>query len=452
MLKSGVRHHFFIVQSLLGAYSLVFEDVVHNKILAVVIFVACYLLLFVFPKWRVWIAIFCGLLFVSLGILSFSEILDVVDYGVLMMIGGSMGLVALFVKSGMPALLAEKLLRLTKNHKWAIIALASFAGLISAFVDNVATVLMVAPIALELGKKTNSSPVPSVIAIAVASNLQGAATLVGDTTSIMLGGYLDMSFLDFFVYNGRLSLFFIVQLSAIFATSILLCLFRNARDRIEIEDTTEVRDYFPSILLLSALGLLIALSFVRSKPSYTMGVVTVGLFLIGLIYDLIRYRQYKITLSIFKSIDFATIGLLFGLFLLIGGIRAQGLIDDFAQLIVGAYRDNLFLLYTIIVFGSVLISALVDNIPYVATMLPVVDSIGTALGGDITVLFFGLLAGATLGGNITPIGSSANLAAIGLLDKSGYKVPARQFVAISAPYTLVAVLTGYISIWVLFAP
>ena len=121
-----------------------------------------------------------------------------------------------------------------------------------------------------------------------------------------------------------------------------------------------------------------------------------------------------------KAIDFETIGLLLGLFLMIGGISAQGVIDAAAGLLARAGGGNLFVLYTVIVWASVLISAFVDNIPYVATMIPVISGLAAALNVDPTPFFFGLLSGATLGGNCTPIGASANITGIGILRKAGY--------------------------------
>ena len=119
-----------------------------------------------------------------------------------MMIAGTMGTVALLIESKMPALIADLILEKVPNVKWAIVTLSLFAGIVSAFIDNVATVLMIAPIALAIAKKLDISPVGMIIAIAVSSNLQGAATLVGDTTSILLGGYAGMNFLDFFIISA----------------------------------------------------------------------------------------------------------------------------------------------------------------------------------------------------------------------------------------------------------
>lgn len=136
------------------------------------------------PNYRAYVALGSAFIFVILGILPVTQVFEYIDFNVLMMIAGTMGIVYYFIESKMPDLMADLILEKMPNFKWAIVALSLFAGIISAFVDNVATVLMIAPVVIEISKKLKISPVKSIIAIAVASNLQGAATLVGDTTSI----------------------------------------------------------------------------------------------------------------------------------------------------------------------------------------------------------------------------------------------------------------------------
>ena len=148
-----------------------------------------------------------------------------------------------------------------------------------------------------------------------------------------------------------------------------------------------------------------------------------------------------------KSVDFETLLLLVGLFLVIEGITQAGVITDVANAIASVGGRNMFLLYTIIVWGSVAASAFIDNIPYVATMLPVIRGITTALGVEPYLLYFGLLTGATLGGNLTPIGASANITATGLLKKEGYEISFADFAKIGIPFTLIAVMAGYLFIW-----
>ena len=367
------------------------KGVLSVKIAALVLFLVTYVLLLALPKFRAYIAAGVGFLFLCIGILPWGDFATAIDWNVLMIIAGTMGIVALFIESRMPALLADLLIARMPNVKWAIIALSLFAGLVSAFVDNVATVLMVAPIALSLAKKLDISPVPGIIAIAVSSNLQGAATLVGDTTSIMLGSEVGMSFIDFFVMDGKMGMFWIVQIAALAATAYLLIVFRK------------------------------------------------------------DFSGVKNTL---KEIDFKTLLLLAGIFLIIGGLDAVGIIDDIADILVKASGGSIFALYSLLVWASVLISAFIDNIPYVATMLPVITGIASTMGitpEQTMVLYLGLLSGATLGGNLTPIGASANITATGILRKAGHEVGTLQYMKISVPFTLIAVLVGYGLVWAVYA-
>lgn len=421
------------------------------KIAALVLFILTYVLLLVLPKWRAYIAAFVGFLFMCIGILPWNDFSTAIDWNVLMIIAGTMGIVALFIESKMPALLADLLISKMPNVKWAVVALSLFAGLISAFVDNVATVLMVAPIALSISKKLKISPVPAIIAIAVSSNLEGAATLVGDTTSIMLGGEAGMTFVDFFVFDGKMGMFWIVQIAAIAATAYLLLIFRKDNQRIEHSERTEVKDFFPSFLLIAMLALLIGVSFIKEKPDVTAGIICIGLMVVGMIYTIIRRKNFTGVKDTLKEIDFKTLLLLAGIFLIIGGLDSVGIIKDISDILVNASGGNVFALYSLLVWASVFISAFIDNIPYVATMLPVVTGIAASMNIDPFVLYLGLLSGATLGGNLTPIGASANITAVGILRKEGYEVKTGQFMKISVPFTLIAVAVGYGLVWAIYA-
>lgn len=428
------------------------------KELALIMFIITYGLLLTFPKWRHYIAMATAVLFVAFGILPLQHVFTTINWNVIMMIGGTMGIVSLFVDSKMPSLMADIIIDKTPDVKWAIIALALFAGIISAFVDNVATVLMVAPVALNIAKKLKISPVPSIIAIAVASNLQGAATLVGDTTSILLGGYANMNFTDFFVFHGKIGMFWVVQVGAFASTLVLLNLFRKEKQLVHLEEKTVVTDYFPSFLLLGTILLLIVASFIPSSwnlPQVMMdninGLICVALLLIGLLREyLIRHKPDSVAKAI-REIDYQTILLLASLFLVIGGITEVGIVNDISKLFLRFSGDNLFVIYSLIVWASVFFSAFIDNIPYVATMLPVVSGIAVILKIDPTILYFGLLAGATLGGNLTPIGASANITALGILRKDGYQVSSWEFMKIGIPFTMAAVISAYIMIWLIWA-
>ncbi len=422
---------------------------------AIIIFALTYVLILALPRFRPYIALTSGIVFVVTGLLPISEIFGAIDLNVILMIAGTMGLVALFIDSKMPALLADLVMERVANVKWAAVALSLFAGIISAFVDNVATVLMVAPIALEICKKLKTNPVPFIIAVAVSSNLQGAATLVGDTTAIMLGGEMSLSFADFFIYKEKPGIFFAVELGAVLSALILLFLFKKETGKIpHTGERTKVTDYFPSYLLVVMLALLITVSFVKIPEGFIKdninGLLCCALLVVGLVYNLIKDKTLSSVVDPLKSIDFETIGILLGLFLMIGGLKSQGVIDAIGQALSSIGSNNTFLLYTVIVWGSVLISAFIDNIPYVATMLPIIGSIALSSGIDPTPLYFGLLSGATLGGNLTPIGASANIAGIGILRKAGYDVQNRDFFRIGIPFTLAAIIPAYIFIWLVF--
>lgn len=421
------------------------------KIFALVLFVLMYVLMIVKPKYRPVYAIAVAVIFIVFGIMPLSNLVSTINWNVLMMIAGTMIIVYYFIASKMPNLLADILLAKSKNVLWVTILMSLFAGIISAFIDNVATVLMVAPVGMAVCKKLKMNPTGMILSIAVSSNLQGAATLVGDTTSIMLGDYARMNFLDFFWMNGRPGIFFAVELGALATVPVMMILFRKCKEPVSTSERTVVKNYIPTVVLVLMVILLITASFIPNLPDTINGIICCVLAFVTAIIDLIQTKKSDGTIAAVKNLDYETLGLLLGLFVVIGGLTKVGIIDDFADLIVKFGGNNIFLLYTIVVWGSVLISAFVDNIPYVATMLPVLTAVTASLGIEPYLLYFGLLSGATLGGNITPIGASANITAVGLLKKEGYNVSFKEFMKIGVPYTLVAVLTGYVYFWLIWS-
>lgn len=421
------------------------------KIFALVLFALMYVLMIAKPKYRPLYALSMAAIFLISGILPWKDLMSTINWNVLLMISGTMIIVYYFIESHMPNLLADILLEKAKNVMWVTILMSLFAGVISAFIDNVATVLMVAPVGMAICKKLNMSPVGMILSIAVSSNLQGAATLVGDTTSIMLGDYANMNFMDFFWMNGKPGIFFAVELGALATVPVMMYLFRKDTAPVSSTGRTPVTDYLPTVMLLLMVAALITASFIPDTPDMINGIICCVLAAATIVIDFMRVKKADNTAEALKNLDFETLGLLSGLFVVIGGLTNVGIIDDFAGLIVKFGGNNIFLLYTIVVWGSVLISAFVDNIPYVATMLPVLTAVTATLGIEPYLLYFGLLSGATLGGNITPIGASANIAAVGMLRKEGYQVSFAEFMRIGVPYTLVAVMTGYLYFWFIWA-
>ena len=419
---------------------------------ALVLFIIMYVFLLRVKSEKRWIvALVTAGVFVVTGLLPANTIVSYVNWNVLLMLAGTMGVVELFIESRMPSRMAEGLLRIVPNVKWAVVALSLFAGVISAFVDNVATVLMVAPVGLAVARQLDINPVPVIISIAVSSNLQGAATLVGDTTSILLGTYADMSFTDFFWFHGKPGIAFAVELGALMTIPVLLFLFRKDSEKVDSEVKTVVTDYVPSVLMIGVVVTLIIASFFENKPELTNGYICIIYAIVGVIYEWIRTKNTQVVKDVLHSIDYQTLLLLFGLFIVIGGITEAGVIKEIANLFVKIGGTSQFGMYTMIVFVSVILSAFIDNIPYVATMLPVVTEISALMGVEPYLFYFGLLIGATLGGNITPVGASANIAGIGILNKEGYEVKTRDFMRIGIPFTMVAVLSGYIFLWLVWA-
>ena len=373
---------------------------------ALIIFLLTYLLMLALPQYRPFAALGGAALFLVLGAaglwdFTLMDAARAVDFNVLLMMAGTMGTVSLFIESRMPARLAELLIVRVPNVKWAVCMLALFAGVISAFVDNVATVLMVAPVGLAIARKLKISPVPVLISIAVSSNLQGAATLVGDTTSILLGGFAGMNFFNFFWMEGRPGIFFGVELGALASLGVLLFTFRHETQPISATVETEVTDTVPSALMLLTVGLLIAASFLPQPAGglplalygLRSGLICAGVCLFGILRACLRRRSF----APFR-------------------LAARELDCD--------------------------------------TLLPVVQGIAGLMNGGAgfppELFYFGLLTGATLGGNLTPIGASANIAAIGILRKQGEQVRTRDFLRIGIPFTLAAVLTGYVYLWLVW--
>ena len=452
-------------------------------IVALVIFAITYLLMLIFQKIRPHIVAVSALIFVGLGIVaavkpdlfgpdffttsagtytySITNALSNIDWNVIMMIAGTMGTVYLFIESKMPQLLSDILISKMPNMKWVVVVISLFAGIVSAFVDNVATVLMIAPVALAFCKKLDISPVPTIICVAISSNLQGAATLVGDTTSILLAKAANLDFSDFFVDDGKPGMFWVVEAGALASALIILFMFRKEKKSISFNSRTKVEDYVPTYLLVGTVVALIVASFIPYKdaaapgqlykPDITNGLICIAFFVIGIVRELLIKKNKDIVKDAFKEIDYYTIVLLTCLFIVIGGIEAAGVIDVIGNAIAKLGAGSPFAIFSIILWMSVLLSAFIDNIPYTATMLSIMPVIAAGIPGlDPKLLYYGLLCGATLGGNITPIGASANITGIGILRKEGYEVKAGTFMKYSIPFTFSAVITGYILLWLIW--
>ena len=314
-----------------------------------------------FSKYKAYIACISASLFVMLGFLPTEKIIENIDFNVLLMILGTMGIVSLFIESKMPNMLSDIIIKKANSVKGMTIALAIFSGVVSAFVDNVATVLMIAPVTLAVAKKLKVSPVPIILAVSIFSNLEGAATLVGDTTSILLAGAMKMNFMDFFFYENKIGLFFIVQLGLIASAIVLYFIVRKLNNKINDPRVEKISDYTPTILLELTVLSLIVVSFFKEKPELINGYICMFYFIVGLFIKITKNKNIKCIIPNLKEIDYETIILLASLFVIIGGIKETGAIEEIGKLFMSFGSNNSFIMYTLIVIVSIVVSAFIES-------------------------------------------------------------------------------------------
>ena len=418
---------------------------VEPKIASLVLFLLAYVLFVLLPARRTLVAVCGALLVVVFGTVSPKEAFWAINWNVMGIFVGTLVVADIFMESRVPAYLAELIVDKAKNTAWAILLLCLLTGFISAFVENVATVLIVAPIALSLAKKLQINPMKMMIAIAISSNLQGTATLIGDPPSMLLGGFAKMNFMDFFFYHGKPSIFFAVEIGALASFVVLYLVFKGHRQKTELVPIEKVRSWVPAISLVLLIILLAGSSFFDTGFSYMAGVLCMVFGVCLILWN--RLTNGSSVVKGLKSLDWDTTFFIMGVFILVGSVTLTGWIDTISAYLSSLVGKNIFLGYTLIVFISVFISAFVDNVPFLAAMLPVAVSMSQRLDINPSLFLFGLLIGASLGGNITPIGASANIVACGLLKKEGYHVKFSEFAKIGLPFTLVAVTAAYLFIW-----
>lgn len=415
------------------------------KTVSLIIFVLAYTLFVFLVKRRTLIAVISAVLLVLLQSISLKEAFFSINWNVMGIFVGTLFVADIFMGSRVPAYVAEIIVGKAKNTAWAILFICILTGFISAFVENVAAVLIVAPIALALAKKLEINPVKMMIAIAVSSNLQGTATLIGDPPSMLLGGFAKMNFGDFFFYKGKPSIFFAVEVGAIASFVVLYFIFRKHREKTKVIEIEKVKSWVPTVILVSLIFLLAASSFFDSEFSYMAGILCMAAGAISLLWE--KYINKGSIIKGIRSLDWDTTFFLMGIFILVGSLTINGWIENISAYLSGLVGGNIFLAYTVIVFVSVLLSAFIDNVPFLAAMLPVAVSMSAKLGINQELLLFGLLIGASLGGNITPIGASANIVACSLLKKEGYVVSFKEFAKIGLPFTIAAVTAAYLFVW-----
>jgi len=419
------------------------------QLVALATFVLVYLYL-IFSKRFKSGAVWIGVLFLVLfGILSPGQILGFINWNVLGIFAGTLIVAELFIYSRIPEVTAHFLVGRSRTVGSAILWVCLLSGLLSAFMENVATVLIIAPVALELARRLKTSAKPFLIGLAISSNLQGTATLIGDPPSMILAGFERMNFNDFFFYKGRPGIFFAVQLGALTSFLVLYVSFRRYRQPVAPIPPEHIRTWVPLGLLTGMVAALALASIWDPEFSYLGGVICMMAAVAGLIWH--ATNDSHSAWAILKRYDWDTTFFLAGIFVLVGALEQVGLIERLKELIKEVMGPSVFANYTFVVWFSVLVSAFIDNVPYITTMIPVVHRLGATLGAPPELMVFGLLIGACLGGNITPLGASANIVAAGVLKRQGTPASFMEFVRIGLPFTLAATLAGYIFIGLIWS-
>lgn len=414
-----------------------------NQAIAILVFGITYLLLIVNRNRALVFVWGASVILLGLRIISPLDAWQALNWNVLGIFFGTMILAELFVLSGAPAFMATKIVNATGSAAFALLAITAFAGFLSAFIENVATVFIVAPLALETARRVKVSPVPVLIAVAVAANLQGVATMIGDSPSILLATAADMTFVDFFYMHGRLGIFFAVQAGALAAGLILWLVFRKAQGSAGKRTEPAVTTWTPTLLLVVLIAALAGSSFIPNRPEFLPGLITSGIGLLALVWN---YRGEIFDMEL-TQLDWQTFFLLAGLFVLISSLTVSGAVTSLANVMTEFAGSSVITAYIMIIIVSVVVSAFVDNIPYTIAMLPVSQLLAERMSVSPLLFMFALVLSTSLGGNITPIGASANVVAVGLLKRQGHTVSFVDFFKIGFPVTVAAVSLGTIFLW-----
>jgi Na+/H+ antiporter NhaD/arsenite permease-like protein len=411
-----------------------------------------YLLIVIFPTKKSYCSLGAALLMLILGVVSpLTALGELVNWTVLMIFVGSLVIAELFIYSRVPAAIADSIVERSPNAGIAIVAILMMTGIISAFVENVATVLVMAPIALALCKKLKLDPTYFMVGLAVMANLQGTATLVGDPPSMIFADYAKYGFNDFFLYHGKPSIFFAVQVGMLAGAVFFYTYFaRRGGGKVEIEKG-RVLTMVPLALLILMIAGLVVTSFFHGGISLASGFVVMILALAGIVwYRFIRKESSAKVLELVKGLDWDTVLFLIGIFIVVGAIGKTGLLNEAAGILDDLVGDNIALGFLLIVGFSTLISGFVDNVPYIIAMLPVAAEMAVLHEINPELYMFALLIGSCMGGNLTPFGASANVVSVGILHKQGRRISFIQWLKIGLPFTLLTTAVASAFIWVVW--
>jgi len=422
------------------------------KFLVLGLAVVMYGLVIAFPHKKAWFTLVAAAAVTALGVVSPAQVFgELINWNVLLIYVGSLVIADLFIYSRVPSMVADRIVEKAPTLGWGVVFILIMTGLLSAFVENVATVLVMAPIALALSDKMKVDARYFLMGLAVMSNLQGTATLVGDPPSMIFAGFAGYSFNDFFFVDGRLSVFFAVQVGMLVGAAYFYWFYRKlGKSKVDLPDTS-VLSWVPTLLLVFLILGLAAISFLFEGFSILSGGFVFALGLVGLLwYVFVRKESPGEAWRLVKGLDWETILFLVGIFVVVGAVSETGLLTDLSRALGNFVDGNVFLGFTVIVLISVILSGFIDNVPYIIVMLPVAAALSANLGLRPELYMFGLLIGSCLGGNLTPFGASANVVAVGLLRKRGTVVRFGEWIRVAGPFTVLTTLASSIFLWVVW--
>lgn len=420
----------------------------NHAFIALIIFVLTYTAIISEKINRTVIALFGAILMVIFQVLPQKLAFSVIDFNTIGLLIGMMIIVIILKKTGIFQYIAIKTAKSSKGDPWKIFLMFSIiTATASAFLDNVTTILLIAPVTLVITDTLKLNAMPFLFAEIFAANIGGTATLIGDPPNIMIGGETGLGFLDF-LYNLTPAAI------VVFAATIIIMrvLFRK-EFKVREEDKKKVLKFDEhktiqnkKLLIQSSIVLGITILGFILHQAVQLESATVALFGAVLLLLISKIEPDEILMEI----EWSTVFFFIGLFILVGALEEVGIIKMLAEKLVALTAGNLLVTSMLILWFSAIASAFVDNIPFVATMIPLIQNIQTISGIDVTPLWWSLALGACLGGNGTIVGASANVIAAGMLEKRGKKIGFVQYMKLGFPLMLVSIVISTIYLLIFY--
>lgn len=414
--------------------------------LAGMIFTATYLVIVSERIHRTLAALMGGMLMVLAGVISQREAFLSIDLNVIFLLAGMMMIANVMAETGIFQWLAVKAVRVGRGNALAIMIIISLiTALASAMLDNVTVVVLIAPVTLFIAATLGVNPLPFLITEVMASNIGGAATLIGDPPNILIGSEAGITFDAFIINMGPPILLCLAGALAILA-------FQFAR---QLRVTPERRQ---AVMRMQTTGL-ISDRVLLAKSLIVLALVMIGFFLHGWL----RLQPATIALSgaaallvwtrndphkIFSQVEWATLLFFVGLFITVEALVRVGIIDAIAASLLQLTHGNLNVTTFFILWFSALASGIIDNIPYTATMIPVIEDLAQVV--RVEPLWWALALGADLGGNLTLVGASANVVVASLAERSGYRLAFGLFLRHGSVIVLASLVIASLWLWVRF--